>query len=1068
MHDYRKTETPGLFLAALVIIQVFCIMLVVKWKAGTAKNEELRKLDVLAAKETAVVEAEYMTNSSTVTTSPHECAVCFSAAARRCSRCKTVRYCSGKCQIMHWRQGHKEECQPPDIYSSSSVSCASTPKDERDLSVSSLEAQKPRPLEINLDRQRTSAPTIQTLDPNSLETPELSASKVPEDSLLKISHEDASEISDPEDVNVVGSVPEPIHMGNILPRALLSSVHLSTCRSASGIPTMDAPGIGIPTSEISVSDFPTSCRVDSPKVLISVASSSKDAITSIFESVHPLSDVSSTKISLKDEPLSMISASSLPVSKSCREDLPVPSRSLDCVTSFGIPEHDFHGTTCLTQDHSRFHGSMLEPHKPRSPSNSPLNVRSPVCGLPISKSRSPFHLSSRTRNHSMDVSRPRNSIYGNPSNISVLDEPQCRSFADDISNPGISVFTSPNLHSYVSDSCSGRFSPSSDDISSFTDRTYEFQSSMPNELNSLSNTEIQSPRASCTKGTIRRTFSSAIRYFSRHRVRASSCPISSQNSGGSNAVSSFATVPVDSSHQTSSCFKRSVRKVLLERPKSAKASKQTAPRVTNQSIAKPSKILFPYEYFVKLFSWSTLELYPCGLINCGNSCYANVVLQCLTYTRPLTAYLLQGYHSEDCRSKDWCFMCELEHLVLRTREGESPLSPIRILSQIQNITTHLGSGRQEDAHELLRLSIDTMQSICLDEAGGEKVVDSAMQKTTFIQQMFGGYLQSKVQCMRCHKESVRYESMLDLTVEMHGNIESLEDALAQFTASELLDGENKYKCDSCKSYVKARKRLIVHEAPNILTIALKRFKNGKFGKLNKHVTFPEVLDMSPYMSGTGDEPPLYLLYAVVVHLDMLNASFSGHYVCYVKDLQGSWYKIDDTEVMPVELHTVMAEGAYMLLYARSSPRPPSVINDGIIQDSTEVPINQCVYDAEQSFLVNGEDGSFIMHATQFSLLNSCTTGKMDEMQFPIAWYSNDYASNVDPSDDIHLGDYDFSNYSVPSVTRTWDMNSFPIEYSDLTSNDAGSLFSGSDEASWTTESNRDSTSTMDYSEIIFG
>lgn len=29
---------------------------------------------------------------------------------------------------------------------------------------------------------------------------------------------------------------------------------------------------------------------------------------------------------------------------------------------------------------------------------------------------------------------------------------------------------------------------------------------------------------------------------------------------------------------------------------------------------------------------------------------------------------------------------------------------------------------------------------------------------------------------------------------------------------------------SCNSYVKAQKRLTVHEAPNILTVALKRFQ----------------------------------------------------------------------------------------------------------------------------------------------------------------------------------------------------------------------------------------------------
>lgn len=36
---------------------------------------------------------------------------------------------------------------------------------------------------------------------------------------------------------------------------------------------------------------------------------------------------------------------------------------------------------------------------------------------------------------------------------------------------------------------------------------------------------------------------------------------------------------------------------------------------------------------------------------------------------------------------------------------------------------------------------------------------------------------------------------MDLAVEIQGCVESLEDALTQFTAPEWLDGENKYQCD---------------------------------------------------------------------------------------------------------------------------------------------------------------------------------------------------------------------------------------------------------------------------------
>jgi len=37
-----------------------------------------------------------------------------------------------------------------------------------------------------------------------------------------------------------------------------------------------------------------------------------------------------------------------------------------------------------------------------------------------------------------------------------------------------------------------------------------------------------------------------------------------------------------------------------------------------------------------------------------------------------------------------------------------------------------------------------MQSVCLDEFGGEKAVDSSSQETTLIQHIFGGHLQSQV------------------------------------------------------------------------------------------------------------------------------------------------------------------------------------------------------------------------------------------------------------------------------------------------------------------------------------
>ncbi|KAE9458809.1 hypothetical protein C3L33_09237, partial [Rhododendron williamsianum] len=338
-----------------------------------------------------------------------------------------------------------------------------------------------------------------------------------------------------------------------------------------------------------------------------------------------------------------------------------------------------------------------------------------------------------------------------------------------------------------------------------------------------------------------------------------------------------------------------------------------------------TKGLFPYELFVKLYNWNKVELQPFGLTNCGNSCYANAVLQCLVCTPPLTAYLLQGLHRE---RKGWCFTCEFESLILKAKEGTSPLSPMSILAQIQNIGSHLGNGKEEDAHEFLRYAIDAMQSVCLKEA---RVSSGSCleEETSLIGLTFGGYLRSKIKCLKCGGKSERHERMMDLTVEIEGDIGTLEEALQKFTGTEILDGENKYQCTRCRSYERAKKKLTVQEAPNILTIALKRFQSGKFGKLNKSIKFPEILNLAPYMSGTSDKSPIYRLYGVVVHLDIMNAAFSGHYVCYIKNGQKKWFKIDDSTVSfdPYASYGWISDEEY---FCRCSPRAPRVIRNSII------------------------------------------------------------------------------------------------------------------------------------------
>ncbi|CAL5443708.1 unnamed protein product [Camellia sinensis] len=80
----------------------------------------------------------------------------------------------------------------------------------------------------------------------------------------------------------------------------------------------------------------------------------------------------------------------------------------------------------------------------------------------------------------------------------------------------------------------------------------------------------------------------------------------------------------------------------------------------------------------------------------------------------------------------------------------------------------------------MKFAIDTMQSVCLDEFGGEKALHPSTQETTLIQHIFRGHLQSQVICSKCNNVSNQYENMMDPTVEIQGDATSLEECLDLF------------------------------------------------------------------------------------------------------------------------------------------------------------------------------------------------------------------------------------------------------------------------------------------------
>ncbi|KAI3695329.1 hypothetical protein L1987_78324 [Smallanthus sonchifolius] len=71
------------------------------------------------------------------------------------------------------------------------------------------------------------------------------------------------------------------------------------------------------------------------------------------------------------------------------------------------------------------------------------------------------------------------------------------------------------------------------------------------------------------------------------------------------------------------------------------------------------------------------------------------------------------------------------------------------------------------------------------------------------------------------------------------------------------------------------------QAPNILVIQLKRFEGIYGGKIDKAITFEEVLVLSSFMCKSSQDPhPEYKLFATIIHSGY--SPDSGHYYAYIK------------------------------------------------------------------------------------------------------------------------------------------------------------------------------------------
>ncbi|KPI85163.1 putative ubiquitin hydrolase putative cysteine peptidase Clan CA family C19 [Leptomonas seymouri] len=328
-----------------------------------------------------------------------------------------------------------------------------------------------------------------------------------------------------------------------------------------------------------------------------------------------------------------------------------------------------------------------------------------------------------------------------------------------------------------------------------------------------------------------------------------------------------------------------------------------------------------------------------GIVNLGNTCYINSVLQVLNAT-PLGQYFMTDDYVSRLVTRNGkltrlinSFSFVIRELNRRDCDFSVSTSPFKLA--VGEYYEGFQNSRQQDANEFLcavlggvhgALNVNESCKIDFPEIDNTKGPDDELaqrywaqyyQKNSSVVVDHCAFQErSMIVCPSCNRQSRSFNVALSVEVPIpHDSSKvSLDDCLAAYCREEVLDDNSLYTCPSCHQKVNAKKQLLFYSAPPVLFITLKRFRSyGEFSttsKVNVDVFFNNVLNIAPFMCSSFSKTK-YRLVGIVNHQGNMHG---GHYTADAIGADGVWCNFSDERVTRSE----MADNqlAYILCYVR--------------------------------------------------------------------------------------------------------------------------------------------------------
>ncbi|MGH0187992.1 UNVERIFIED_CONTAM: hypothetical protein FKN15_027483 [Acipenser sinensis] len=193
-----------------------------------------------------------------------------------------------------------------------------------------------------------------------------------------------------------------------------------------------------------------------------------------------------------------------------------------------------------------------------------------------------------------------------------------------------------------------------------------------------------------------------------------------------------------------------------------------------------------------------------GLVNFGNTCYCNSVLQALYFCRPFREKVLA--YKVQPRKKESLLTClsDLFNSIATQKKKVGVIPPKKFISRLRKENELFDNYMQQDAHEFLNYLLNTIADLLQEEKKQEKqngklqngsVESEEADKPdlTWVHEIFQGTLTNETRCLNCEAE------------EKKNYYNSTHTYRWGFSNTETLCSECKYYCEQCRSKQEAQK-----------------------------------------------------------------------------------------------------------------------------------------------------------------------------------------------------------------------------------------------------------------------